>query len=99
MCLRLVRQVDIDVAAALPDLGGAPERARPDPLDRRAVVDECLKDPELLGKKLVVVLRVGDSRVEDLQNRLRRAARRVDQYRTRFLDRLAADVVDDEPGI
>src|SRR3954452_4445557 len=96
MVLSLVRQVDGDVAGALADLGRPSQRARTEPLDGRTLIDHHLMDAELLGKELVVVLRVRDCRLEDLQNRNCSCARRVSEYRTRLVDRLAADVVDDE---
>src|SRR3954447_13496448 len=96
MVLSLVRQVDGDVAGALADLGRPSQRARAEPLDGRTFVDHHLMDAELLGKELVVVLRVRDCRFEDLQNRHCSCTRGVSQYRTRLVDRLAADVIHDE---
>src|ERR671929_915543 len=96
MWLRLVRQVDGDVAGALADLGRPSQRARTEPLDGRPLVDHDLEDAKLLGKELVVVLRVRDCRFEDLQNRNCSCTRGVGEYRTRLLDRLAADVIHDE---
>src|SRR3954470_3252137 len=91
--LCLVRQVDGDVTCALANLGCPSQRARTEPLDGRPLVDHDLKDAELLGEKLVVVLRVRDCRLEDLQNRYGCCTRGVAEYRTRLIDRLAADVI------
>src|SRR5437763_12992922 len=99
MDLRLVRQVDGDVAGALADLGRPSQRARTEPLDGRTLVDHYLEDAELLRKKLVVVLRVRDCRFEDLQNRNCSCTRCVSEYRTRLVDRLAAYVIHDEAGL
>jgi hypothetical protein len=62
----------------------------------RTVVDQHLVDTELLGQELVIVLRVRDCRLEDLQNWNCSCTRGVSEYRTRLLDRLAADVIDDQ---
>src|SRR4051794_32522428 len=47
----------------------------------------------------MIVLRVGDCGVQELQDVPRGRARRVDEYGTRLVDRLAADVVHDEPRL
>src|SRR4051794_24379221 len=96
MVLSLVRQVDGDVAGALADLGRPSQRARTEPLDGRPLVDHDLMDAELIGEELVVVLRVRDCRLEDLQNRYGSCTRGVSEYRTRLVDRLSADVVHDQ---
>src|SRR3954447_15043173 len=93
MVLSLVRQVDGDVAGALADLGRPPQRARAEPLEGRTFVDHHLEDTKLIWKQLVVVLRVGDCRFEDLQNRNCSCTRCVGEYRTRLFDRLATAVI------
>src|SRR5439155_26747117 len=97
--LRLVRQVDGDVACALADLGRPSQRARTEPLDGRTFVDHHLMDAELLWEELVVVLRVRDCRLEDLQNRNCSCTRCVSEYRTRLVNRLSADVIHDQTGL
>src|SRR3954451_17910640 len=94
--LLLRRQKNCHVARALADPGRPAQGARPEPLEGRALVDEGLIDLELVGDELVVVLRVGDCGVQELQDVPRSRARRMDEYGTRLIDRLAADVVDDQ---
>src|SRR5918999_5388143 len=89
-------QLDSHVARALADAGGPPERARPVALDRRALVHVDPADLELVGDELVVVLRVGDRRVEKLQHVPGGRPWGVDEYGTGIVHRLAADVVDHE---
>ena len=72
--------------------GGTPERTRPEALDRGALVDDGLNDPQLVRPQLVRRLGVGDRRVEQLQDVPRDGPRRVVQDRPRLLDLLAADV-------
>src|SRR5215203_3572743 len=97
--LLLGRQKNGHVAGPLADPGRPSEGARPVPLEGRTLVDEGLVDLQLVGDELVVVLRVGDCGVQELQDVPRGRARRVDEYGTRLVDRLAADVVDDEPRL
>src|SRR3954462_5895395 len=96
MVLSLVRQVDGDVGGALANLGRPSQRARTEPLDGRPLVDHDLMNAELVGKELAGVRRFRDSRLEDLQNRSGSCPRGVSEYRTRLIDRLSADVIDDE---
>src|SRR5437588_8386721 len=97
--LLLVGQFDRHVARPLANPGGSPERPRTVALECRPLVDVGLSHRELVGDELVVVLRVGDGRVEQLQNVPGRRARGVRQYGTRLVDRLAANVVDHEPRL
>src|SRR5436190_22721701 len=84
------------MARALADPRGAAERARAVALERWPLVDVGLADLQLVGDEVVVVLRVGDGGVQELQDVPRSRARRVDEYGTRLIDVLAADVVDHE---
>src|SRR5918999_336076 len=89
-------QLDRHMARALVDAGGPPERTWPVALDRRALIYVDPPDLELVRDELVVVLRVGDRGVEELQHVPRRRPRRVKEYGTGIVHRLAADVVDHE---
>src|SRR5262249_25470715 len=63
-----------DVAGALADAGAAAACTRAPPLHRRAFVGEGAADEELFLGHVVVVLGVGDRGVEQLHDRLGRAA-------------------------
>src|SRR6185503_16095458 len=95
----LCRQQDGHVAGALADARRAALGARLEPLERRPLVYEDLGDLQLVGDELVVVLRVGDRGVEQLQDVARGGSRRRPQDGTCVVNGLAADVVDDEPGL
>src|SRR5436190_7101813 len=84
------------MARALADPRGAAERARAVALERWPLVDVGLADLQIVGDEVVVVLRVGDGGVQELQDVPRSRSRRVDEYGTRLVDVLAADVVDHE---
>src|SRR5215208_7575583 len=91
----LCRQQDGHVAGALAYARCAALGAWLEPLERRPLVDEDLGHLQLVSDELVVVLRVGDRGVEQLQDVARRGSRRRPQDGTRVVDRLAADVADD----
>src|SRR6266480_4150895 len=90
---------DGHVARPLADSRGSPQRARTVALERRALVDHSLAHHQLVGDQLVVVLRVGDCGVQELQDIPRGRARRAGEYGTGLSDRLAADVLDYEPRL
>src|SRR5215208_4060523 len=84
---------------ALADPRGAAHGARAIPLERRALVRVDGGDLQLVAHQLVVVLRVGDRRLQELLPRLGGAARCEGQDSPRLLDVLAADVIADEPRL
>src|SRR4051795_7135100 len=98
MWFRLLLGYELDghVTGALADPRGASERARAVTLQRRTFVHVRLADSQLVGDQLVVVLRVGDRGLQQLQHVARRGAWRVHQDRARLVHALAADVVDHE---
>src|SRR3954454_5868908 len=99
-CRLLLRdQLDSQVTGALADPRRAAERARAVTLQRRTFVHVRLADPKLVGDQLVVVLRVGDRGLKQLEHVARCAALRVGENRARLVHVLAADVVDHEPGL
>src|ERR1019366_2774090 len=81
------------MAGALADLRRAAHRARAEPLDRGALVGTDHHDVQVLAHELVVVLRVGDRRFEQLGPITRDRTRRVSQDSSRFHNRLAANVI------
>src|SRR6185437_15309068 len=97
--LLLRRKLDGHVTRALADPRGAAESTGAVALERRTFVDVGLADDELVGDELMVVLRVGHGRLEKLEHINRRRSWRVLKDGTRLADRLAADVVDHEPGL
>src|SRR4051794_265289 len=101
MWFRLLLGYELDghVTGALADPRGASERARAVTLQRRTFVHVRLADSQLVGDQLVVVLRVGDRGLQQLQHVARGGARRVHQDRARLVHALAADVVDHEPRL
>src|SRR3954468_1291655 len=97
MCrLSLRDELDSHVTRPLANSRGPAQSARTVALECRALVYICPADPEIVGDEAVVVLRVGDGGVQELQDVPRSRARRVDEYGTRLADVLAADVVDHE---
>src|SRR5438094_8368590 len=90
---------DGHVACPLPNSRGTPKRARTVALEGWALVDVGLAHHQLVGRELVVVLRVGDCGVQELQDVPRGRTRRVDEYGTRLAHGFAADVVDHEAGL
>src|SRR3954451_2020039 len=97
--LLLRDKLDSQVTGALTDARRAAERARAVTLQRRTLVHVRLADSKLVGDQLMVVLRVGDRGLQQLEHVARRGARRVREDRTRLADVLAADVVDHEAGL
>src|SRR3954469_8180642 len=91
--LLLRRQSDREVGRALADSRRATHRPGAIPLERRPLVGVDRGDLQLVADQLVVVLRVGDCRLQELQPRLGGAARREGQDSPRLLDVLPADVV------
>src|SRR5215213_12004065 len=94
--LPLRREQDRQMAGALANRRGATHRARPEALERRTFVGVRRLDEEILAVELVVVLGVGDGRLEHLAPVARHGTGRELQDRACLLDRLAADVVADE---
>src|SRR4051794_11813911 len=94
--LLLGYELDREVAGPLADSRRASERARAVALQRRTLVHEDLAHAKLVGDQLVVVLSVGDSGLQQLQDVARRGARRVLQDGAGLAHLLAADVVDHE---
>src|SRR6476661_2954778 len=86
-------QENRQAARALADRRGAPHGARPEPLERRALVGGDREDLQVVAEQLVVVLRVRDGRLEQLAPVARDVAGRERQDRARLDDGLAADVV------
>src|SRR4051794_14125502 len=87
------------MTGALVDAGGPAERARPIALDGRALVDVGGADPKLVGRELVVGLRVGNRGVEKLEDVLGYRPRAEIEDSPRLLDRLAADMAHHEAGL
>src|SRR3954447_17840372 len=94
--LLLRRQNDGEVGRALADARRATHRPGAIPLERGSLVSVDRVDLQLVAHQLVVVLRVGDRRLQELQPRPGGAARREGQDSPRLLDVLAADVIADE---
>src|SRR3954453_24071616 len=94
--LLLRRQSDREVGCALADPRGAPHRPGAIPLERRPLVGVDRGDLQLVADQLVVVLRVGDRRLQELQPRLGGAPRREGQDNPGLLDVPAPDVVTHE---
>src|SRR5699024_1960580 len=69
--------------------------ARPEPLERRPLVDVCRGDHERARVQTHVVLGVGCGRGDDLGDLLGRRLRREPQHRQCLLDALAADQIHD----
>src|SRR4051794_21138307 len=98
MCrLSLRDELDRHVTRPLANSRGPSQSARTVALERWPLVYICLGDLEIVGDEVVVVLRVGDGGVQELQDVPRSRARRVHEYGTRLIDILAADVIDHEP--
>src|SRR4051812_18102045 len=97
MCrLSLRDELDSHVTRPLANSRGPAQSARTVALECWPLVYICLADLEIVGDEVVVVLRVGDGGVQELQDVPRSRARRVHEYGTRLIDILAADVVDHE---
>src|SRR3954453_20974065 len=97
--LSLRDELDRHVTRPLANSRGPSQSARTVALERRPLVYVRLADLEIVGDEVVVVLRVGDGGVQELQDVPRSRARRVHEYGTRLIDILAADVVDHEPRL
>src|SRR3954469_11555395 len=90
---------DGQVRGPLADARRAPHGTRAEALERRTLVGVHGLDPQLLADELVVVLGVGDRRLQQLQPRLGGAAGREREDRARLDDVLAADVVAHQPRL
>src|SRR3954447_22381315 len=100
MCrLSLRDELDSHVTRPLANSRGPAQSARTVALECWPLVYICLADLEIVGDEVVVVLRVGDCGVQELQDVPRSRARRVHEYGTRLIDILAPDVVDHEPRL
>src|SRR5215218_1194993 len=95
----LRRQLDRQVRGALADPRRAAHGPRAVALERRPLVGEDGGDPQVLAHELVVVLGVGDRRLQQLAPGLRRGARREGEDRAGLGDVLAADVVAHQPRL
>src|SRR3954449_12897863 len=97
MCrLSLRDELDRHVTRPLANSCGPAQSARTVALECWPLVYICLADLEIVGDEVVVVLRVGDGGVQELQDVPRSRARRVSEYGTGLIDVLAANVVDHE---
>jgi hypothetical protein len=99
LLLLLRRERDRQVRRALADARRAPHGARAEALEGRALVGGDGEDPQVVAEQLVVVLGVGDGGLEQLAPVLGDRARRVREDRAGLGDRLAADVVADQPRL
>src|SRR3954451_20858282 len=99
LLLLLRRERDRQVRRALADARGAPHGAWTEPLEGRALVGGDGQDAEVVAQQLVVVVGVGDGRVQELLPLLGDRARRVRQDGARLGNGLAADVVADQAGL
>src|SRR3954452_2208259 len=90
---------DGQVRGALADARRAAHGARAIALERRPLVGVHGGDPQIVAQQLVVVLRVRDGRLEQLQPRLGGRARGEGEDGARLDHVLAADVVADQPGL
>src|SRR2546426_1636960 len=93
------RQRDGHVARSLANARGPPKRARAVTLECGPLVHVRSPHHQLVGRELVVVLRVRYGGVQELQDVPRGRSRRASEYGTRLAHRLAADVLDHEPGL
>ena len=85
-----------EVAGPLVDPGRAAAGAGAPALQRRALVDADLGDPQVVGDEVVVVLGVGGGGVEQLGEVAGGAAGREREQRARLVDRQAAHLVGDQ---
>src|SRR5262245_31083409 len=95
----LVRDDDGDVGHALVDRERPTLGARPPALDRRALVGDRVEDDQVLGREVVVVLRVRGRALEHARDITRGALGHEPQQRSGLLDRLALDRRGDETGL
>src|SRR5688572_17589827 len=97
--LAAVADEDRDVAVALDDAVAAALGSGMEPLEARRLADVDDLDLERVDVRVVVVLGVGDRRLEHLADELRALLRREAQRRQGLPDRLAADHVRDETAL
>src|SRR6202012_2818802 len=83
-------------AGSLVDRGGAAESARTEAAQRRPFVDGDRRDPHLVADQVVVVLRVGGGRVDQLLDVASGVAGREGKQRAGLLDVHAADLIGDQ---
>src|SRR3954470_12712170 len=95
----LVADGDVDVRGRLADAVAAPLGARREALQRRALLDVDRLDLELVDVGAVVVLGVGDRRLERLLDDPGGALLREVEDVDRLVDLLAADEVGDQPAL
>src|SRR5213592_3883821 len=98
------RHADLHVAGALQDRRGTAHRRLGEALERRPLVHDGVRDPQLVGVErgvlaLRLLLRIGDRRAEHLVNLLRGQLLREAQDGVRLRHPAAADLVDDEPHL
>src|ERR1700750_1944815 len=99
-CVSVLRgEQDRQMAGAFADPRGAPLRARLEPLDGRTLISLHGLDDEVLADELVVVLGIGDRGLEQLAPIARDRTRRDSEDSSRILDRLAAELVADQPRL
>src|SRR5215218_3736642 len=96
---RSVADRDVDVCRRLADAVAAPLGARREALQRRALLDVDRLDLELVDVGAVVVLGVGDRRLERLLDDPGGALLREVEDVDRLVDLLAAHQVGDEPAL
>src|SRR6056297_655878 len=95
----LVCHLDGDVTVALDDPVATPLGARPEALQRRRLVDHDQRNLQLVDIGTVVVLRIGDRRLEHFPDHVRRLLRRVLEGLQRGAYGLATDHVRDQPAL
>ena len=96
---RVARDDDGDVAGALADAGGAATSTGAPPLEGGTLVGVARRDVELVGGDLVVVLGVGDRRVEHLADHVGGVALDEREDLVGLTDGLATDEVEDDPRL
>src|SRR6476469_5584979 len=95
----LVRDDDGDVGHGLVDRECPTLSSRSEPLDRRTLVGDGVRDDEVLGRPVVVVLGIGRRALEDACDVAGRLLRHEPQQRDGFLDGLALDGRGDQSGL
>src|SRR6478672_7587276 len=95
----LVRDDDGDVGHGLVDRERPTLRSRSEPLDRRTLVRHGVRDDEVLGRQVVVVLGIRRRALEDACDIGRCLLRHEAQQRGGLLDGLALDGRSDQPGL
>src|SRR6056297_3059288 len=94
----LVCHLDGDMTVALDDPVATPLGPRPEALQCRRLVDHDQRNLQLVDIRTVVVLGVGNRRLEHLLHHVRRLLGRVLQGLQRSIDGLATDHVRDQPA-